>query len=290
MLSRVLLALAVAALSSVLAIAQDDPIKKKMLKVKTAYEAEVAKLRTEVVAWYKKREEAARNAGNKKLIDELKQQREAFEAKEEWPLDMPSDLRTRLTKAKTQLETAYTTAIKEYTKAKKDDEASEIEKDLLELKKESWSVLDLGKAEVMKEGYLHIPPNTKVTTRQLYKGGVDILVVARTESENIRLYAYDGMEVIFNWEFNPSQLRVHRPSGRPNGGTLQSGHKITPLKPNTFYTLRWLITPEGMAVSVDGKTIFTEKREYNLNVETKIGIGTMKSNVDVKEFKITPVK
>jgi len=286
MLTRVLPAMVMVVFSSVLAIAQDDPIKKKILKAKAAYETEVAKLRSEVVAWYKKREETARNAGNKKLTDELKQQREAFEAKEEWPLDMPADLRTRLTKARTQLEIAYTTAIKDYTKAKKDDEASDVEKDLVELKKESWLFLDLGKTEVTKEGYLRIPPNTKVTTRQSYKGSVDILLVARTEAEEIKIQARDRLDLTFNCEPN-RDLRVHRPL--KNGGGIVSNSKTT-LKANTFYTLRWLITPEGMAVSVDGKTVFTEKREFNLDTEAKIGIGTVKSNVDVKEFKVTSVK
>jgi hypothetical protein len=275
-------------LSSLLVIADDDDPKEKIFKAKEAYTAEITKLRAEVIAGFDKREEKARNKGDKKLVDEIKFNRVAFDEAEEWPADMPTELRSRLTKARAQVEAAYLTAIKDYTKAKKDDDAAVMEKDLTEFRKVAfWSLLDLSKAEV-KEGFFRIPLNTLVTTQKPYKGGVEITLNARTEAENIRLHAHRGAAVIFNWEIKPTELRVCRPDGKEEfleSGSLATA-KVTPLKPNTYYTLKWLLTPQGMAISVNGQVVFIEKKEYDLDGETKIAIGACKSKVDIKEFKV----
>ncbi|HEV3385092.1 MAG TPA: hypothetical protein VG097_09760 [Gemmata sp.] len=287
--SRVLLSFALVLQSSLLTIAGDDDPKETIFKAKSAYTAEIAKLRSEVIAAFDKREEKARAAGNKKLVDEIKFYRSAFDEDEEWPAEMPAELRTRLTKARSQVEAAYLIAIKDYTKTKKDEEAAATEKDLAEFRKVAYCpLLDLSKVEV-KEGFFRIPPNTLVTTRKPYKGALEIALVARTEAENIRLHAHRGATVIFNWEINPAELRVCRPDGKEE--LLESGSlataKVTPLKPNTYYTLRWLLTPQGMAVSENGHIAFSEKKDYDLEGETKIAIGACKSKVDIKEFKVT---
>jgi hypothetical protein len=289
--SRVLLSFPCVLLSSLLALARDDDPKENIFKAKAAYTAEIAKLRSEVNAGFDKKEEKARNKGDKKLVDEIKFHRAAFDEAEEWPADMPAELRTRLTKARTQVEAVYVTAIKECTKAKKDDEAAAMEKDLSEFRKAAyWPLLDLAKVEV-KEGFFRIPPNTLVTTKKSYKGAVEITVVAKTEAENIRLHAHRGATVIFNWEINPAELRVCRPDGQEE--ILESGSlataKVAPLKPNTYYTLKWLLTSQGMAIAVNGQVVFAEKKDYNLEGETKIAIGVVKSKVDVKEFKVMRV-
>ncbi|HEV3385090.1 MAG TPA: hypothetical protein VG097_09750 [Gemmata sp.] len=287
---RVLFAFSFVILSSMLAIAGGEDPKDKVLKVKEAYNAEIEKLRTAVIAGFDKKEEKARSKGDKKTVDEVKQQRAALAEFEEWPADMPVDLRTRLTKARTQIEAAYTTAIKECTKAKKDEEAAALEKEFQEFRTKSWSVLDLTKVE-LKDGFFRIPPNTMVTTRNPYKGGVEIMLVAKTEAENIRLYAHRGASVIFNWEGNLNELRVTRPDGREEGfesGSLMRA-KVVAMKPDTYYTLKWWLTPEGMTISENGQVVFSEKREYDLTGESKIAIQTKRSRVDVKEIRVTRI-
>jgi hypothetical protein len=288
--SRVLLSLAFIFVSSLLLLARDDdPTKEKIFKAKTAYTAEIAKLRSEVIASFDKKEEKARSKGDKKVVDEIKDQRAAFDEAEEWPTDMTADLRMRLTKARTQLETTYQSALKEYIKAKKDEEAAAMEKEIAEFRRAFWPLLDLAKIEV-KDGLFRIPPDTMVTTKKLYKGGVEIAVVAKTEGESIRLHAHRGATVIFNWEVNPTELRVHRADGNEKGeGSSLANPKVTPLRPNTYYTLKWRLAREGMAIYVNGQVVFTEKKEYDLDVETKIAVVTLKSAVVVKEFKVTPI-
>jgi hypothetical protein len=287
---RVLFAFSFVILSSMLAIAAGEDPKDKVLKAKEAYNAEIEKLRTAVNAGFDKKEEKARSKGDKKTVDEVKQQRAALAEFEEWPVDMPVELRTRLTKARTQIEAAYTAAIKECTKAKKDEEAAALEKELQEIKQATLSILDLTKVE-KKDGYIRIPPNTVVPTQKTYKGGVEIMLVAKTEAENIRLHAHRGASVIFNWEGNINELRITRPDGREDAfasGSFTKA-KVTAMKPDTYYTLKWTISPEGMTISENGQVVFSEKREYNLEVESKISIQTMRSKVDIKEIRVTRI-
>ena len=252
--------------------------------------AEVGKLRADMTAIFDKREEKARNDGNKKLLDEIKFQRKLFDDEEEWPADTPANLNKRLTKAKADVDAAMVSAIKECVKAKKDDDAAAVEKDLIEFRKDVfWPALDLATAKVeIKEGFIRMPANTRIASRKTYKGAIDITVVVRTASEDIRLNAHRGSCVIFNWPDNASELRITRPDR--NEESLESGTlataKVTPLKPNTYYVLTWRLTPDGMAVFENGQRVFFEQKQYDLNTETKIGIG-VKSPVDIKEFKVT---
>jgi hypothetical protein len=290
MLRRVLFTFSFVILSSMLAIAGGEDPRDKVLKAKEAYTTETEKLRPLVLASLDKKEEKARTKGDKKLVDEVKQQRAALEEFDEWPADMPVELRTRLTKARALVEAAYSAAIKECTKAKKDEEASALEKEYREFRTASWSLLDLTNVEV-KDGFFRIPANTVVTTQKSYKGGLEIMLVAKTEAENIRLHAHRGARVIFNWEANPNELLINRPDGKE--GIFESGSllkaKAAAMKSDTYYTLKWSLTPEGMVISENGQVVFTEKKDYDLGGETKISIQTKRSKVDVKEFKVTQI-
>jgi len=56
--------------------------------------------------------------------------------------------------------------------------------------------------------------STNLPTRDSYSGAVEITVVARTEApKHPSARTAWGPVVIFNWENNPRQLRVHRPDG-----------------------------------------------------------------------------
>jgi hypothetical protein len=117
---------------------QDDPVKGKLDKAKTAYDEQVDKLRDGLLKTLQDKEEAARKKGDKKLVDQIKGEREAFESSGELPKSVPTANYLRDYKqARSTLELAYTTAVKEYTKAKKDDEAAAVEKDLAAFKEDA---------------------------------------------------------------------------------------------------------------------------------------------------------
>jgi hypothetical protein len=108
---------------------EPDPIKEKLFKAKTAYDAEMAQFRKAAGEWFDKRAEAARGAGDKKALDQVKAERKTFDENGELPKTAPAAVQQKSGAAKKALETAYTQAVKEYTKAKKDDEAAAVEKE-----------------------------------------------------------------------------------------------------------------------------------------------------------------
>lgn len=138
-----------------------DQVREKLVKAKADYEAEMAKYRKEGAAWFDKREEAARKDGNKKLVDQIKVERTAFEEKGNLPkvenvLKGDATDLARLSKQKAMAQTglvkAYEFAIRDYTKANKDKEAAAVEKELVTFKQrggavadESWTALFNGK-------------------------------------------------------------------------------------------------------------------------------------------------
>jgi hypothetical protein len=153
-----------------------------------------------------------------------------------------------------------------------------------------WAHLIFTRANVQHD-FLRIPPKSAISTKAAYTGPIEVVVVARTAKNNIRLYAFNGACVIFNWEVRRNELRVTRPDGglkTGEGGSLATA-KVQPLDANTWYTLRWLITGQGMEVYVDGKPVFSEKRAYNLSAELPVAVKAHESVVDVKSFDVKPL-
>ncbi len=121
-------------LASSACLADDDPVKLKLDKAKAAYDAAMDKARNAVGEYFDKREEAARKDGNKKLVDEIKVERKAFDEKDEPPSAAPAALKQKFAAARMSMENAYVLAVKEYTKAKMDDEAAIVESELVAFK------------------------------------------------------------------------------------------------------------------------------------------------------------
>jgi hypothetical protein len=265
-----------------------DPIREKLFAAKVAYDKEMSQIRGQVGDLLDKREETARKAGDKKVLDQVKADRLAFDEDGEFPKSATA-LAQRQEKAKKALDAAYTEAVKAYTKVKKDALAAAVEKELVEFRLiGKWKNVDLSKVK-KEEDYVRISPNTSLPSLQKFTE-FELVVVARTESENIRLIGPQGSLVIFNWEVNPRELRVCRPDAREGfalGSTATA--KVTPLKANTWYTLKWRLTEEGTQVSVDGQVVFEEKRKYQITTSTPISVRAMASTLDVKDFRITSI-
>ena len=109
---------------------EKDPIKDKLFTAKVAYDKEMSAFRKAATEWFDKREEVARKAGDKKTVDQIKTEREAFDGEGELPKTAPPALKQQPAAARKTLEAAYTQAVKDYVKAKKDDAAAAVEKEL----------------------------------------------------------------------------------------------------------------------------------------------------------------
>lgn len=149
--------------------------------------------------------------------------------------------------------------------------------------KKRLSHIDLSTVEVLDD-FVRLKPGTQMRTKESYSGPIEVVVIARTEKYNIRLHAFNGARLIFNWEQRWGEFRVHRPD------TSLATARNQPLDPNIWYTLRWRITDQDMEVSVDGKIVFSEKREYNLSAKNPVEVVTIESVVDVKSLDVRPLK
>jgi len=107
----------------------------------------------------------------------------------------------------------------------------------------------------------------------------------------IRMYAFRGGGVIFNWENNPRELRIGRPDGTDERGNgSQTTARVDSLDPNTWYTLRWRITAEGMQISINDKVVFAEEGKYDLLAKRgSVRVHAVNSIVDVRSFFVMPV-
>jgi hypothetical protein len=272
-----------------IAAADPDPIKTRLDAAREVYQEEMKAARDRVSEWLNGREDYARKVGDKKAADRTKEEREAFASFGELPKGIPDDISKQMTAAQAAIEAAYQLAIKDYVKSQNDVAAAATERALTEVRKARWGHLELGKAEVL-EGYIRLGLQSRIETRKQYTGGVDVIVIARTEKENIRLDAHRGACVIWNWEINPTELRVARPDGQetPESGSLATA-RVIPLKPNAWHTLKWRLTTTGMTITTDGKVVFTERKAYDLDIHTIVRLRTGTSVVDVKEFTVTPI-
>jgi hypothetical protein len=129
---RFLFALLVGVLAVGLCYARADDaamVKEKLFQAKKDYDVEAQNFKKAIADLFDKREDDARNAGNKKLVDQVKAERAAFEKTGEPPQTIPIAIREQMTAARTKLDKAYATAVKEYLRLKLDDAAEATEKE-----------------------------------------------------------------------------------------------------------------------------------------------------------------
>ena len=118
-------------LTATIAQGQDaDAIRAKLDKAKLTHDAQLDRCREAVFEVLEKREEAARRVGDKKQVDRIKAERLKFEEQGELPKSLPASLRRKFVTAHSSLENAYAAAVKEFTKAKLDDDAEDTEREL----------------------------------------------------------------------------------------------------------------------------------------------------------------
>lgn len=106
-----------------------ETVKEKLFQAKKEYDGEAQKYRRGVSEALEKREAAARKAGDKKALDAVKIERERFDKGGELPSVVPPALTAQMKAARTKLDKAYATAVKELVKQKEDAAAEAVEKE-----------------------------------------------------------------------------------------------------------------------------------------------------------------
>ncbi len=109
-------------------------------------------------------------------------------------------------------------------------------------------------------------------------------VVGKTDSTNLRMHWHRG-ELIFNWECNVRELRVHDPATAVQQGLEGKGFIAT----NEWHDIAWEIRLAHMRVMVDGEVRFEGPGNYS-GFESAPSVGPcFGSAISVREFSVTPL-
>ena len=126
----------------------------------------------------------------------------------------------------------------------------------------------------------------RLSTPKTFRPPVAISIVAKTDSNNLRL-SYAADQVVFNWEVNPTQLRM---DGGPADGLHKDGAGAIPA--GKYVTIRWVVTPRHQAIYVDNELRFEHSGDYSginhaISVFPAVGsIVTVKS-ITVEEMALS---
>ena len=126
-----LIAMVAVAASSGVAFGDDEVLQAKLRTAKESYQKESETLRDGVLKSLKKAEDTARKAGNKSLLDKIKDETTAFESKGTLTTVVSvREYHRSIRKARKNLEDVYLQSIKALTKASMIDEANTLEREL----------------------------------------------------------------------------------------------------------------------------------------------------------------
>jgi hypothetical protein len=119
-----------------------------------------------------------------------------------------------------------------------------------------------------------------LTTPDAFRPPVEIIIVAKTDSTNLRL-AYAADQVIFNWEEDQNQLRV---DGGPADGQHKSGAGKIPA--GEYVKIRWLVTPQHQAIYVNDELRFEHCGDYSTLKKPVSIFPAEGSQITVKSFTV----
>jgi hypothetical protein len=123
-------------------------------------------------------------------------------------------------------------------------------------------------------------PGNRLMSTQAFRSPFIIRTRAKTDGLNLRLYCGTG-QIVFNWEVNPQEMRVHDPLNGQQAAIPGKGVIL----PNEWHALVWEIQDYGMRVLVDGQLRFQNRRDYHTLV-APAGIGPGLSKVTVDYFLV----
>jgi hypothetical protein len=109
--------------------------------------------------------------------------------------------------------------------------------------------------------------DTRLMSSQTFQPPFVIRTRAKTDALNLRLYCGNG-EVIFNWERDLHELRVHDPLNGAQVGIHDQGL----VSANEWHAIIWEVQTTGMNVFVDGRLRFQKRNDYR-KLNARVGIG-----------------
>jgi hypothetical protein len=151
--------------------------------------------------------------------------------------------------------------------------------------------LSFGPCQVSKEGKVIVltgpgAEDGRIMTANRHEPPFALRVNAETDSRNLRLYyGHDG-ELIFNWEGNEDELRIHDPATGEQQGVPNQGR----IEPDKYHDVVWEMYANGMRVLVDGKERARRRGHYE-RLEAALGVGpAFGSVVTIQSFRVEPLE
>jgi hypothetical protein len=139
-----------------------------------------------------------------------------------------------------------------------------------------------------KEGLILKAPDgdrSQILTVKEHTPPFALRIKAKTDSKNLRLY-YDNGVVIFNWEGNENELRIHDPLTGEQMGIEDKGR----IEPNEWHEITWEVYPDGMRVLLKGKELARKLGDY-ADLKASTGIGpAFGSVITVESFRVEALK
>jgi hypothetical protein len=137
----------------------------------------------------------------------------------------------------------------------------------------AFAVAEFTKVTVLKG-------STRLNTPQSFRPPVEITVVGKTDSTNLRL-AYAADQIIFNWEMDQSQLRV---DGGPADGLHKAGAGRIPA--GKYVTIKWIVTTTHQAIYVNERLRFEHDGDYSQINRPVTVFPANGSTITVKSIKV----
>lgn len=163
-----------------------------------------------------------------------------------------------------------------------------VELDLRHIK--SVSVRDIDMPELVfrdssgngRAEFLSIPARIgereTIATKKTFKPPLEITIVAKTNSTNLRIWYTAG--AIFNWELDPNQLRFDLNGQNQGNGAIPTGK---------YVTVRWVVTAHGQKIYVDGQLRHEDRKDYSRTDSPVVIYQHSNAVVTLKSIKIEPL-
>jgi len=125
----------------------------------------------------------------------------------------------------------------------------------------------------------------RLLTAREHEPPFGLRIRAKTDSKNLRLYYNVGV-VIFNWEGNENQLRIHDPSTNETMAVDGQGY----IEPDKYHEITWEVYPNELRVLVNGKERARKRGNYE-KLKAPVGIGPAFGSIITMEwFRVDPLK
>lgn len=148
------------------------------------------------------------------------------------------------------------------------------------LAQENKPVEHISKLSIKRNGIpVTLEGTESIRTQATFKPPVEVTVVAKTDSNNLRL-GYAADQLIFNWERNPHELRV---DGGPADGQHKIGAGLIPT--NKYVTVRWVVLKDRQSIYVDNQLRYEHTGDYS-RLDNPVIIFSNRSKVSVKSILI----